>query len=121
MFADEVMLHYHLPILMLVDILIVSERHDLLSQFSAQRVEAESAVLNTLIFGLNNKYCLYLPFDHGNRDPHMEDGSIYQSENSISVPLVAIDPYPHVSTLHLAPGVVVFPMKPVDPGKSLAI
>ena len=94
-------MHYHLPILMLVDILIVSERHDLLSQFPAQRTEAESAVLNTLIFGLNNKYSLHLPFGHNIHDQQVEDSRTRHSENSVSVPLVAIDPYPHVSSLRV--------------------
>lgn len=91
------MLHYHLPILILVDILMVNERHDLLSQFSAKRMDAESSVLNTLIFGLNNKYTFSLPINsNSNCGRDTESPLLPQgSKTSISVPLVAIDPYPH--------------------------
>jgi hypothetical protein len=70
-------MHYHLSILIAVDTLAASERQDLLSQFSSKRVEAESWVLNCLVFGLNNKY------------------TISRGESSTTVPIMAIDPYAH--------------------------
>jgi hypothetical protein len=70
-------MHYHLSILVAVDMLAALDRHDLLTKFSVKRIEAESWVLNCLVFGLNNKYTLIC------------DGS------SITVPILAIDPYAH--------------------------
>lgn len=74
---DELMMHYHLSILVGVDMLEATGRHDLLTKFSAKRVEAESCVLNCLVFGLNNQY------------------TISQGEATITVPIIAIDPYAH--------------------------
>lgn len=70
-------MHYHLAILIGVDMLSATERHDLSSQFSPQRIEAESGVLNCLVFGLNNKY------------------TVSNGEHSATVPIMAIDPYAH--------------------------
>jgi hypothetical protein len=70
-------MHFHLAVLVAVDALESSERHDLLDEFSPKRVEAESWVLNCLVFGLNNKY------------------TISQGGNSTTVPIMAIDPYAH--------------------------
>jgi len=68
--------------LILVDIAQATDRRDLLSEFSQKRITAESWVLNCLMFGLNNKYTLY----RQSNDPHAP---------SNTVPLIAIDPYPH--------------------------
>lgn len=73
----EVVLHYHLSILIGVDMLAATDRQDLLAQFASKRIEAESWVLNCLVFGLNNKYTI------------VSDGI------SRTVQLVAIDPYAH--------------------------
>jgi hypothetical protein len=70
-------MHFNLAILIAVDSLSASERHDLLKQFSAKRVEAESWVLNCLVFGLTNKY------------------TISQGTQSATVPIMAFDPYAH--------------------------
>jgi hypothetical protein len=70
-------MHYNLAILIAVDSLTASERRDLLNQFSAKRVEAESWVLNCLVFGLTNKF------------------TISQGRHSATVPIIAFDPYAH--------------------------
>ena len=85
------MLHYHLAILMLVDIVTVTDRQDLLSRFSAKRADAEAWVLNSLTFGLNNKYTLTLSPDSARADPI----SAPLQFHSVSVSLIAIDPYAH--------------------------
>ena len=71
-------MHYHLSILIGVDMLVATERHDLLAQFSTQRLEAESWVLNCVVFGLNNRYTI-----------------VREEDASTTVPIVAIDPYAH--------------------------
>lgn len=80
------MLHYHLSILMLIDIIEVSNRFDLLVDLADTNTDAENAVMNTLAFGLQNTFTLRL-------------GS--GQAPSVTVPLVSIDPYPH----HVVAGV----------------
>ncbi|KIW87793.1 uncharacterized protein Z519_11767 [Cladophialophora bantiana CBS 173.52] len=87
----ELMLHYNLAILMVTDIATATLREDLLSLFSAKRVDAETWVMNCLVFGLNNKYTLKLQ-----PEPALSDPEIAPSQSaSLTVPLIAIDPYPH--------------------------
>jgi hypothetical protein len=91
MLTDELVLHYNLAILMVTDIATATLREDLVSLFAAKRVDAETWVMNCLAFGLSNKYTLTLqqssiPAGIGSRIPQ---------PTSISVPLVAIDPYAH--------------------------
>lgn len=73
----ELVMHYHLSLLMGVDVLAAADRHDLLSKFATKRIDAESWVLNCLAFGLNNKYTISSP------------------AGSTTVPIMAIDPYAH--------------------------
>lgn len=87
------MLHYNLSILMLVDIVTATDRPDLLSQFSAKRIDAESWVMNCLVFGLNNKYTLTLPATRGSISADPKTGTVLSP--SVSVSLIAIDPYAH--------------------------
>ncbi|ETI29303.1 hypothetical protein G647_01756 [Cladophialophora carrionii CBS 160.54] len=87
----DLMLHYNLAILMVTDIATATLREDLLSLFSAKRVDAETWVMNCLAFGLNNKYTLKLQRHPDATDPPTQS----QQATSITVPLVAIDPYPH--------------------------
>lgn len=89
--ADELVMHYNLSILMVPDIVATTHREDLLSLFSSKRMNAETWVMNCLEFGLNNKYTIQLRSEIGTSDPK---ASLTQ-ENSITVPLVAVDPYPH--------------------------
>ena len=76
---------------MVPDIVATTHREDLLSLFSAKRMNAETWVMNCLEFGLNNKYTLQLRNDKIPSDPKAP----ITAENTITVPLVAIDPYPH--------------------------
>ena len=76
---------------MVTDIATATLRDDLLSLFAPKRVDAETWVMNCLVFGLSNKYTLTLP-----RGPSSVDAGFTSfSPTSICVPLVAIDPYPH--------------------------
>ncbi|WPH03951.1 Hypothetical protein R9X50_00683400 [Acrodontium crateriforme] len=81
-------LHYHLSILMLVDVIEATDRLDLLSRLTAARSEAESWALNCLVFGLENTFTLAVPRKAG-------EESAIKSRGSVTVPLVSIDPYPH--------------------------
>lgn len=75
---------------MVADISTATLREDLLSLFSAKRIDAETWVMNCLVFGLSNKYILTSRLD--------SDGSsseIGGMQSTTTVPLVAIDPYPH--------------------------
>ncbi|KAK7888427.1 hypothetical protein LTR67_008773 [Exophiala xenobiotica] len=87
----ELMLHYNLSILMLVDMIAATDRHDLLSRFSAKRVDAESWVLNSLMFGLTNRYTLQLQSEVVQADSMASNAQL----PSFTVSLVAVDPYAH--------------------------
>ena len=89
--ADDLLLHYNLAILMVTDIATATLREDLLALFSSKRVDAETWVMNCLAFGLNNKYTVKLQRDLVSAGPETRP----QQSTSITVPLVAIDPYPH--------------------------
>ncbi|RVX70373.1 hypothetical protein B0A52_05872 [Exophiala mesophila] len=80
------MLHLNLCILMVSDMLIATNRDDLLLLFSAKSVNAESWVMNCLVFGLSNKYTLQLPAGFT---------ATASKSDTVTVPLVAIDPYAH--------------------------
>ena len=88
---DILMLHCNVAILMVPDIVLAYAREDLLSLFTPKRVDAESWVMNCLIFGSTNKYTLQLQADPDRTRP--DDSS--DRHTSITVPLIAIDPYPH--------------------------
>lgn len=87
----ELTLHYHLCILMLVDIAQATDRQDLLLEFTSKRVDAESWVLNCLKFGLANRYTI--------RRATEQDSSHPQSSGlqfpSVTISLISIDPYAH--------------------------
>lgn len=85
--VDELMLHHHLCILIMIDAVEIASRQDILQRMTTTRCEAEGSLLNCLKFGLSNKFTI--PERHG------------ADSNSRSFPLVAIDPYPH----HVVAGV----------------
>ena len=85
--ADELMLHHHLCILIMIDAVEIASRQDILQRMTTTRCEAEGSLLNCLKFGLSNEFTI----------PE-RDGV---DSNSGSFPLVAIDPYPH----HVVAGV----------------
>ncbi|KIW42828.1 uncharacterized protein PV06_06339 [Exophiala oligosperma] len=87
----ELMLHYNLSILMLVDMIAATDRHDLLTRFSAKRVDAESAVLNSLMFGLTNRYTVQIQSDDATVNSKLSNAQVPTFTSS----LVAIDPYAH--------------------------
>ncbi|UZP34681.1 hypothetical protein NXS19_002497 [Fusarium pseudograminearum] len=81
----SLMLHYHLGILMLVDIIQVTDRQDLLPDITDISIDAENTIMNTLAFGLHNTFTLKRP----NSDSQNGSRSVY------TIPIVSIDPYPH--------------------------
>ncbi|QPC76476.1 hypothetical protein HYE68_007228 [Fusarium pseudograminearum] len=81
----SLMLHYHLGILMLVDIIQVTDRQDLLPDIKDISIDAENTIMNTLAFGLHNTFTLKRP----NSDSQNGSRSVY------TIPIVSIDPYPH--------------------------
>ncbi|KAJ4193243.1 hypothetical protein NW755_003237 [Fusarium falciforme] len=85
----SLMLHYHLSILMLVDVIEVTDRHDLLADIADISTDAENTVMNTLAFGLHNTFTLRRPPDP---DTLGQEGA---REATFTVPIVSIDPYPH--------------------------
>ncbi|KIW13473.1 hypothetical protein PV08_08661 [Exophiala spinifera] len=87
----ELMLHYNLSILMLVDMIAATDRHDLLTRFSAKRIDAESAVLNSLMFGLTNRYTVQIQSDDVAVTSRLSNTQI----PTFTASLVAIDPYAH--------------------------
>ncbi|ETI27216.1 hypothetical protein G647_09899 [Cladophialophora carrionii CBS 160.54] len=88
----ELMLHYYLGILILVDAMEAAERTDLLSQFSETRLEAEHELFNTLKFGLESQYTI----NGACRLPGSTSNLQNLAGNStITASFIAIDPYPH--------------------------
>ena len=83
------MLHYHLSILMLVDMIEATDRQDLLADIADITIDAENTVMNTLAFGLHNTFTLKRSRDPDSDDPHATGKIIF------TVPIVSIDPYPH--------------------------
>lgn len=79
---DEVMLHYHLCILIMIDAIETARRTDILDGLIITRSEAEGSTMNCLVFGLGNHFII------PQRKGETED-------TFVTVPLIAIDPYPH--------------------------
>lgn len=79
---DELMLHYHLSILIMIDAIEIARRTDILEQLSITKSDVEGNIINCLVFGLSNQVSLPRP-----------QGAT--KNNFVQVPLVAIDPYPH--------------------------
>lgn len=76
------MLHYHLCILIMIDAIETARRTDILEQLSFTKAEAEGSTINCLVFGLTNKFTI----------PKRQRET---QEPLVTVPLIAIDPYPH--------------------------
>jgi hypothetical protein len=93
------MLHYHLSILMFLDIIEETDRFDLLANLKDTSSDAENVVMDTLVFGLHNMYTLSTPtLQNGVNGSH--EGSPGQKLVA-TLPLISIDPYPH----HVVAGV----------------
>ncbi len=84
------MLHYHLSILLFVDIIEATDRDDLLVPLAEVIADAEATVLNTLVFGLHNHFTLSVKPDSSAKP--VSPGSI---DSVVKVSLISIDPYPH--------------------------
>ncbi|KAI9371104.1 hypothetical protein BJX61DRAFT_535097 [Aspergillus egyptiacus] len=91
----SLMLHYHLSILLLANVIEATDRLDLFADIEETIADAESVVVNTLIFGLNNTISMTVDMDTGVVD------HVGATDTSITVPIVSIDPYPH----HIVAGV----------------
>jgi hypothetical protein len=74
---------------MLIDIIEATERFDLLVGLTETNADAENAVMNALVFGLQNSFILTVPSTCG--IPDAEDAF----EASATIPIISIDPYPH--------------------------
>lgn len=84
---DELMVHHHLSILIMIDAIEIASREDILEKMSVTKSDAQGSLLNCLQFGLSNHFTI--PTRQGS------------DSSTGSFPLVAIDPYPH----HLLAGV----------------
>uniref|UniRef100_A0A093XSM8 Putative transporter C11D3.18C n=1 Tax=Talaromyces marneffei PM1 TaxID=1077442 RepID=A0A093XSM8_TALMA len=100
----ELILHYNLSILVMLDAVEIAGRMDLLEKLKVVKADAEGSLFNCLIFGLNNHYLV--PRRPAGEEQHgiqlaEEDGRAAALELTRKVPLIAIDPYPH----HVVAGV----------------
>ncbi|KAG2009234.1 hypothetical protein GB937_007830 [Aspergillus fischeri] len=91
----SLMLHYYLSILLLANIIEATDRFDLLADIEVAYADAESVVVNTLMFGLQNTVKLSVKVESKSHD------DVGVTQTSIIAPLVSIDPYPH----HVVAGV----------------
>ncbi|KAL7785422.1 hypothetical protein V8C43DRAFT_291332 [Trichoderma afarasin] len=89
----SLMLHYSLSILMVLDTIEVVDRYDLLVDLKDASIEAENTVMNALAFGLHNTITLRRIID--SPLPGMSGRSGMTRSMTFTVPLIAIDPYPH--------------------------
>ncbi|KID74303.1 uncharacterized protein G6M90_00g082710 [Metarhizium brunneum] len=85
----SLMLHYHLSILMFIDIIEATERYDLLASVTETNADAENAVMNALVFGLQNSFTMTVA------SPSTQQDAEDAFEASFTVPIISIDPYPH--------------------------
>ncbi|PKX89092.1 uncharacterized protein P174DRAFT_435788 [Aspergillus novofumigatus IBT 16806] len=91
----SLMLHYYLSILLLANIIEATDRFDLLADIEEAYADAESVVVNTLMFGLQNTVKLGVKVESKSHD------DVGVTQTSIIAPLISIDPYPH----HIVAGV----------------
>lgn len=78
---------------MVLDTIEVVDRHDLLADLKDASVEAENTVINTLAFGLHNTITLKRAINSPSSS--LPWGSGTTRSMTFTVPIVAIDPYPH--------------------------
>ncbi|TVY45495.1 hypothetical protein LSUB1_G000872 [Lachnellula subtilissima] len=89
----EVVLHYHLGILILADALEAANRPDLLSQLTETRLDAEQESFNVLRFGLESRYKIYAPLEESSIASDVSS-NVYSTGQPVTTSFVAIDPYP---------------------------
>ncbi|KIW32678.1 uncharacterized protein PV07_04207 [Cladophialophora immunda] len=94
----EIVLLYHLGILILADALEAAHRSDLLRQLEALSLAAEHECFNVLKFGLESTYTLTASRPHQRQQQQPSSDSATETElpaqSSLRVSFVAIDPYP---------------------------
>lgn len=78
---------------MVLDTIEVVDRYDLLADLKDASIEAESTVMNALAFGLHNTITLRRAIDSPSPSLPPEGGTTHCM--TFTVPLIAIDPYPH--------------------------
>lgn len=91
----SLMLHYHLSILMVLDTIEVTDRYDLLIDLKQASTETENTVMNALAFGLHNTITLRRNFESTSTGTPHECILTTMRCATFTVPLIAIDPYPH--------------------------
>lgn len=84
------MLHYHLCILLLIDVVKTSDRFDLLNDMQKISAEAEGEVMNLLEFGLNNTFTFSNVANYTVNSPNGDTEASH-----IETSIISIDPYPH--------------------------
>ncbi|KAF2870223.1 hypothetical protein BDV95DRAFT_75997 [Massariosphaeria phaeospora] len=90
----QVNVQYNLGILVLVDVLEAAHRSDLLLEVAAARLDAEHESFNVLKFGIESTYTI--PGAGENSNGASQCGSTTEfAGRPVTVPLIAIDPYPH--------------------------
>ena len=88
----ELMLHYYLGIMIIIDAIEAAARADLLAQLSETRLEAEHELFGALKFGLESRYTIAKPQAQADLGSNSE---IAKSTLDINASFIAIDPYPH--------------------------
>lgn len=78
---------------MVLDMIEVVDRYDLLADLKDASIEAENTVMNALAFGLHNTITLRRVID--SPSPGLPRESVTTRSMTFTVPLIAIDPYPH--------------------------
>ncbi|KAF7594162.1 hypothetical protein BBP40_010011 [Aspergillus hancockii] len=85
----SLMLHYHLSILLLVNVVEATDRLDLLDEIQEASTVAVNVVVNSLVFSLHNFLTLRVKVESGSPDlPSV-------TETAVTVPLISLDPYQH--------------------------
>lgn len=99
----EIVLLYYLGILILIDALEAANRPDLLHGLAQMSLDAEHECFNVLHFGLESTYTIDPDQGPGQNQRDSNAGACSASGGAgvefptrpVTVPLVAIDPYPH--------------------------
>ncbi|KAH8688706.1 hypothetical protein BGW36DRAFT_392055 [Talaromyces proteolyticus] len=97
----ELILHYNLSILIMLDAVEIAGRMDLIEKTKVVKADAEGSLMNCLIFGLNNDF--YVSRQGILQQQLHLQNSQEDDEHELNkrVPLIVIDPYPH----HVVAGV----------------
>lgn len=94
------MLHYHLSILMLIDVIEATDHQELRADLVEVINDAETIVMNTLAYGLYTTIAIEPDSSRSDSNRSL-CGTANGGHPPITVPIVSIDPYPH----HVVAGV----------------